>query len=237
MKNSYDNYCHICGNEFSITSPKNICKNCDLPVCKEHSLNNKSSICDFCNKEKLLRSYHFSNKDLRDRLKNELSEIDQQNEINKSVLIDQNIKIKQFRTNLKNLEEKIKIVSSLYESKIMKEIERNEIFQENYNNIKKSADEMAFAEETLRIKIESLTLLSEDKRMSIEKKNEESLSLEIEYSDVKERMRSVVPIKTIKNKICKLCLHKTEYYYRSTFDSKILQRETFTNKPCCCNLI
>lgn len=237
MKSSYKNYCHVCGSTFSLTSSKKICHSCQLPVCKDHASNSSPYICDFCYKENLLINYQFSNKDLRDQLKFELLDITSQNQTTKISLQESEIKLKHYQGVLKNTQEKIKSLKTMYEEKISKEIERNNIFQENYNNLKKSTDEIAFGEEALKKKIESVNGQIDEIKGKISKSKEKKIGLDEEIGGLREKVRMYIPLKGIKTSICKICLHKVEYIYRSTAEGSVVKDIVITNKPCCCMVI
>ena len=237
MRSSSSNYCHVCGILFSLTNSKKNCTSCQLPVCKDHSKNGPLSICDFCHKENLIKNCQFSNKELREQLQNELAELrkDKQNE--KSLMHDQGGKIKCAQGNLKNLIDKLKNIQAIYEEKLKKENERNAIFNVTLINIKNSNDEMIIAENTLKIKIDEFDTKISETTSKIESAKQEKCNLENKLKELKEKSDKYIPLKLIKTKLCKLCLHKIDYLYRSTRENTHSQENIIINKPCTCNVI
>jgi DNA repair exonuclease SbcCD ATPase subunit len=237
MNSSSKNYCHICGMQFNFSNSKKSCPSCKLPVCKLHSNNGLNSVCDFCYKEELIKKYEYSHKDLKDKLKSELMEIKQQLDNNQTLSSDQDIHIKHFQSNLKIVNDKINNVTFSIQEKIKKESERNAVFQENLNNLKKSTEELARAKKIIEAQIESVNSKLMDNEDKINKYLQEKATLENEKNELKAKLQLYIPLKSIKGKICKLCFHKIQYLNRSIFESRISEKEFITRQACCCNLI
>ena len=234
MKASNSKYCHVCGVLFGIGNPKKLCASCNLPVCKEH-IKNLGGICDFCYKQFLISNYQFTNKALGEKLRVELRDISKENQNNSIVLQDQESKLKSLQSTLKTIIEKMGNLQAGYEEKINKETERNGIFLENFTNLKRSNDELISAEESLKVNIERCELELTESKNKIEILKQEKINLCTEIAEARLKAENCLPLKVIKSKICKLCLHKFEYLYRSSFSGKM--HETITIRPCCCNLI
>lgn len=236
MKTSSTRSCHICAVVFTLTNSKKICNSCSLPVCKNH-VKNIGNICDFCYKEELVNNYQFSNKELKEKLDAELKGISKENQNTAEVLEEQENRVKHLQGCLSAIAEKIKSLKVGYEEKIEKEGKRNESFYRNFENLKKSDDELVRAEELLKKNVERFELEEIEIRNRTVILEQENTNLKEELSAIREKTELCVPLKVIKNKICKMCLHKFEYLYRSTLSGREAKKEAITTRPCACNVI
>ncbi|CAG9314247.1 unnamed protein product [Blepharisma stoltei] len=240
--------CYICETPFTLIQKKHTCLSCGRLVCKDHSISKgaeEERLCESCHHEKLVEETDSKSQAVKQEIAQEIQKcIEERN--------DKTKQLTKFISKSRKLENKQKEQQADHERK---EWELDQQFQKECDNNYKMEEEI----KELKLQLEASQSIEERTvqktargheeveimRLKINGMLEEKKKVENELNELKEFIRSQVPVQIIKENLCQICYQNVRRAYSKTFKPVVqgegkgglAKIEDIKRDICACNII
>lgn len=243
--------CIVGGCNFKLLSTnKYTCSSCSQTVCKEHSYEEIGEeiirICENCRTKRIVEENEVKTKQEKELLYSELRVLDEERQKKTTEISKVGSRI---RKTLKTYQENL-VTYNLEEEELKQELEKAkkelESLESEYEEVKVQFEVAQISEGKSEIKLNRVNQNLEQLKIEVGALESENNDQRIALDELEKSAQQKVPVKLVKETICKICLMKVSLTHAVMFKNvlpiaeekrPVSQNEEIQRKTCSCRIV
>lgn len=222
--------CIVCSCSFKLISTnKHVCSSCSQTVCKEHSYEvigeEVTRVCEICRNRKIFDENQSKNQEQKEKLFNELRVLDEERQKKTTEISKIGSRIRKVvKTHQDSL-----IQFNVEEEELRQELEKAkkefESLEQDYKDAKMQFEVGQISEGKAEIKLKRVNQNLEALKIEVEALESENHDQRSTLDELEKSAQIKVPIRLVKDTICKMCLMKVSLTHAVMFKNVLPMAE------------